>query len=62
MRLEIKDYCIRCGLCEDLCPELFTIDYEKDEIKILCDVVPSVLEQKAKDMICDCAVTAIYIE
>lgn len=62
MRLGIKDFCIRCGLCEDLCPELFTLDYEKDEAVIKVDEVPEELEEAAKDVIRDCAVTAIYIK
>lgn len=62
MKLEIKDFCIRCGLCEDLYPELFTIDYENDAIKVLYDEIPSDKEEDAKGAIRDCAVTAIAIK
>ncbi len=62
MKLEIRDFCIRCGLCEDLYPDLFTIDYEKDEIKMLYDKIPEEKKEQAKGAIRDCAVTAIVLK
>ena len=60
MKLSIEDFCIRCGICIDICPELYEMDFEKDEIRILVDDVPESLMEKAKKTIKDCAVTAIH--
>lgn len=62
MRIEIKDYCIRCGLCEDLYPELFTINYVEDKIDVLFDEVPAEYQDKARGAAADCAVTAIFLK
>ena len=59
MKLSIEDFCIRCGICIDICPELYEMDYKKDEIHIKVDEVPEALMDKAKESIRDCAVTAI---
>ncbi|MBP2653587.1 MAG: Fer [Firmicutes bacterium] len=61
MKIAIKDFCIRCGLCEDLYPELYRINYEKDAIDILVEEVPEELREKARKSVADCAVTAIYL-
>jgi len=61
MKIEIKDFCIRCGLCEDLYPELFRVNYEKDAIDILVEEVPEKLMEKARKSAADCAVTAIFL-
>jgi len=62
MKIEIKDYCIRCGLCEDLYPELYHVNFEKDAIDLKFDEVPEVLLGKAKQSVADCAVTAIFLK
>ena len=62
MKLTIKDYCIRCGLCEDLYPELFHLNTEKDRVCVRYEEIPKDLEKIAKDAIRDCAVTAIFVE
>ena len=61
MKLSIEDFCIRCGICIDICPELYEMDFEKDEIHILVDEVPDSLMEKAKETIKNCAVTAIHL-
>ncbi len=61
MKIEIKDYCIRCEICAVLYPELFAPNYEKDRIEVLQDPVPEELEEAAKNAARDCAVTAIYL-
>ena len=35
MKAEIKEYCIRCGICVGLYPQLFAHNFEKDCI-VLC--------------------------
>jgi ferredoxin len=62
MKIKIKDFCIRCGLCEDLYPELYRLNYEKDMIDVLVDEIPDDLMEKVKASIADCAVTAIFLK
>jgi len=61
MKIEIKDYCIRCGICVGLYPELYAHNFEEDKIDILAD--PDTPEQieRAKASAADCAVTAIFL-
>ncbi len=62
MQLEIKDFCVRCGLCEDLHEKLFRLNVEEDRVDILYDVIPPELEDDAKQAIADCAVAAIFVK
>lgn len=61
MELNIREYCIRCGLCEDLHPRLFHLDTQADRVELLCPQVPPELEEEARQAVADCAVTAIFI-
>lgn len=62
MRIELADYCIRCGICEDLYPDLFRRNYEEHCIDVLLDEIPKELEEQAKQASDDCAVAAIRIK
>lgn len=62
MKLAIEDFCIRCGICIDVCPELYEMDFEEDEVNIKVDEVPEVLMEKAKESIKECAVGAIHFK
>ena len=59
MKLKIDDYCIRCGICEDLYPDLFKRNYEKHCMDFLADEVTDDIKERAVKAACDCAVTAI---
>lgn len=61
MKLKIKDYCIRCGICEDLYPDMFLRNYETHKIDVLPDEIPPEYEERAKQAVDDCAVAAIQI-
>lgn len=61
MKLGIREFCIRCMLCQSLYPELIEIDLENDVMRIKADLVPDHLIEAAKSAIRDCAVTAIFI-
>ena len=61
MKLKIHDYCIRCGICITLYPELYEMDFAEDQVRIKIDEIPANLREKAKQSIKDCAVTAIYL-
>lgn len=59
--VKIAEYCIRCGLCIDLHPELFAYDYENDVIRTLPAADAPEREAEIKEMIRDCAVAAISL-
>ena len=59
--IKIADYCIRCGLCIDLHPELFEYDFEKDEIILKPAAFKEERLDEMKSMAKDCAVAAIVI-
>ena len=59
---EIKEYCVRCGICVGLYPELFAHNFDKDCIDVKYDELPAELEETAKNAARDCAVTAIYLK
>ena len=47
MKAEIKEYCIRCGICVGLYPQLFAHNFEKDCIDVKYDEIPAELEESA---------------
>ena len=61
MKIEIADYCIRCGLCEDLYPDIYKRNYKTHNIDVLVEEVPPELEAHAKQSVKDCAVAAIKL-
>ncbi len=61
MKIELNQYCIRCGLCEDLYPDLFKRNYEKHCMDILYDEIPAELEERAHKAAEDCAIAAIKL-
>jgi ferredoxin len=62
MKIELADYCIRCGICEDLYPDLYKRNYEEHTIDVLYEEIPKELEERAKASAEDCAVAAIRIK
>jgi ferredoxin len=61
MKITVKEYCIRCGICSDLYPELFKFNMDEDRIDAATDEVPAALEEKAKAAAGDCAIAAIFL-
>lgn len=59
--VRIADYCIRCGLCIDLHPELFDYDFEEDVIRVLPPAQEAERQEEVKEMAKDCAVAAILV-
>lgn len=60
MNVKIMDYCIRCGMCVDLCPSCFAFNFEEDRIDVLPAAQtadPAALRQMALD----CAVGSISL-
>lgn len=61
MKIEIKDYCIRCGICTSLYPELFVRNFENDCIDVVKEAESAEEIETAKNAAKDCAVTAIFL-
>ena len=55
-----KDTCTGCGLCEELCPEVFEL--ADDVAKVKVDVVPADAEDTCKEAADTCPVEAIKLE
>ena len=62
MKLTINDYCIRCGICEDLYPDIFKRNYETHNMDVLFEEIPEELQERAKAAAADCAVAAIVVK
>jgi ferredoxin len=56
-----KDICIGCGLCTDICPDVFSMD---DDGKAIAtdDEIPEDSIDSAKDAESQCPVEAIKVE
>ena len=62
MKLTIQDFCIRCGICITLYPELYEMDFIEDQVRTKNNEIPPTLMDEAKQSIKDCAVTAIHLK
>lgn len=62
MKIEIKEYCVRCGICVGLYPELFTHNYTRDCIEAYAGDLSAGQTETAKNAIKDCAVSAIFLK
>lgn len=62
MKVTLAEYCIRCGICEDLYPELFRRNYETHQIDVLFDEIPEAYQERMRQAQADCAVAAILIK
>ena len=55
-----KDTCIGCGLCVNICPEVYRM--EEDKAVVFVDVVPKASEATCKEAADGCPVTAIEVK
>ena len=55
-----KNLCVGCGLCPDLCPEVFEMEDDKAVAKV--DEVPAGAEKACRNAALQCPVEAIKIE
>lgn len=56
-----KDLCIGCGLCANICPEVFEFGTE-DVATVIADTVPADAEDTAKESEDSCPSSAIRLE
>ena len=56
-----QESCIGCGMCIDICPEIFGYNNE-DKSESLIDVIPDDVYEKASEAKDVCPVEAIEIE
>ena len=61
MKIEINDYCIRCGICEDLYPDIFKRNYKTHNIDVLFDEIPEDQRERAEAAAADCAIGVIKV-
>lgn len=60
MKISVNEECILCGLCEDICPEVFEMGEEVAVVKL--DPVPSEYREKCREAAEECPTEAIEIE
>jgi ferredoxin len=62
MKASVKpEVCIGCGLCVDICPEVFVMDDETNVAKTPLDRVPAEAKDKCLDAVKNCPVEAIVV-
>lgn len=56
-----KDLCAGCGVCVDVCPDVFVMD-DDDKASVKVDPVPAEHEDACRDAADQCPSEAIIIE
>ncbi|HSN94789.1 MAG TPA: ferredoxin [Anaerolineaceae bacterium] len=56
-----KDLCIGCGVCEGICPEVFSLANEP-YAEVLLDPIPAEFQELCRQAAGDCPVEAIKVE
>ncbi|MFH1652800.1 MAG: ferredoxin [Pseudomonadota bacterium] len=55
-----RETCIGCGICPDVCPEVFEMGDDVAIVKV--DEIPDGMEEAVKDAASQCPVEAISVE
>lgn len=59
MKVSINDECTACGICEEICPEVFELGEEKAEVKV--NPIPEQYEEECREAAEECPSDAIKI-
>ncbi len=59
MEVKVNEDCTACGICEDICPEVFELGDEFAEVKV--NPVPAEHEEKVREAAEECPVEAIIV-
>jgi ferredoxin len=62
MKASVDDSCISCGLCIEVCPEVFELPEGADVAKVIVDEVPAAVEASCREAADGCPVEAIHLE
>jgi ferredoxin len=62
MKASVDDSCIACGLCVEVCPEVFEMPDGADAAKVIAAEVPAAAESSCREAADDCPVGAIHLE
>ncbi len=59
MKVKVNEECSACGICEDICPEVFELGDEQAEVKV--NPVPEEYEDKVREAAEECPTESIEI-
>jgi ferredoxin len=62
MKATVTDECIACGLCPQVCPEVFELGEDSDIATVKANPVPSGAEDSCREAAESCPTDAIKIE
>lgn len=57
-----RDGCISCGLCPDICPEVFRMSDDDGLAEVYVDEIPEDAEDTAQEAAESCPVSVIHVE
>jgi ferredoxin len=60
VKVYVNEECILCGLCADMCPEVFELGDEKSEV--IVEGIPSEQEECCREAAESCPTDAIEID
>ena len=61
VKVQVTDECIRCGLCVDMCPEVFRMGDEYAEVVMGSAAIPAEHEEAVREAAAECPVAAIVV-
>ena len=59
MEVKVNEDCSACGICEDICPEVFELGDESAVVKV--NPVPAEFEEKVREAAEECPTEAIVV-